>query len=68
MGASFMLLRNLNQKKELCNGTRLIVPYLGERVIRSEIVTGSHIRHKVDLPKIILSESVTKHLFTLKMR
>ena len=68
MGAPFMLLRNLNQKKGLCNGTRLIVPYLGERVIRGEIVTGSHIGHKVDLPRIILSESVTKHPFTLERR
>ncbi|CAF2140003.1 BnaA02g16960D [Brassica napus] len=66
--ASFMLLRNLNQKKGLCNGTRLIVTYLGERVIRGEIVTGSHIGHKVDLPRITLSESVTKHLFTLERR
>ncbi|CAF1817062.1 unnamed protein product, partial [Brassica napus] len=68
VGAPFMLLRNLNQKKGLCNGTRLIVTYLGERVIRGEIVTGSHIRHKVDLPRIILSESVTKHPFTLERR
>ncbi|CAG7893082.1 unnamed protein product [Brassica rapa] len=68
VGAPFMLLRNLNQKKGLCNGTRLIVTYLGERVIRGEIVTGSHIGHKVDLPRIILSESVTKHPFTLERR
>ena len=63
-----MLLRNLNQKKGLCNGTRLIVLYLGERVVRGEIVTGSHIGHKVDLPRIILSESVTKHPLTLERR
>lgn len=68
MGAPFMLLRNLNQKKGLCNGTCLIVLYLGEHVIRGEIVTGSHIGHKVDLPRIILSESVTKHPFTLERR
>ena len=66
VGASFMLLRNLNQKKGLCNGTRLIVTNLGERVIRGKIVTGSHIGHKVDLPRITLSESVTKHSFTLE--
>ncbi|XP_013622638.1 PREDICTED: uncharacterized protein LOC106328691 [Brassica oleracea var. oleracea] len=58
VGAPFMLLRNLNQKKGLCNGTRLIVTNLGERVIRGKIVTGSHIGHKVDLPRIIPSESV----------
>ena len=68
MAAPSMLLRNLNQKKGLCNGTRLIVPYLGECVIRGEIVTGSHIGYKVDLLRIILSESVTKHPLTLERR
>ena len=68
VGAPFKLLRNLNQKKGLCNGTRLIVTYLGQLVIQGEIVTGSHIGHKVFLPRIMLSESVTKHLFTLERR
>jgi ATP-dependent DNA helicase PIF1 len=38
-----MLLRNLSQENGLCNGTRLIVKELAERVIKAIIMTGSHI-------------------------
>jgi len=44
VGAPIMLLRNLNQKEDLCkcNGTRLIKTRLGKRLIEGEIVTGTH--------------------------
>nr|BAB10021.1 unnamed protein product [Arabidopsis thaliana] len=44
VGAPIMLLRNLNQKEDLCkcNGTRLIITRLGKRLIEGEIVTGTH--------------------------
>ncbi|KAM0910045.1 hypothetical protein ACQ4PT_014417 [Festuca glaucescens] len=42
-GVPIMLLRNLIQANGLCNGSRLVVKELGDRVIQAVIMTGSHI-------------------------
>jgi len=39
VGVPILLLRNLNQSIGLCNGTRLIVKRLGQRVIEAKIIT-----------------------------
>ncbi|KAF8104457.1 hypothetical protein N665_0172s0087 [Sinapis alba] len=46
VGIPVMLLRNINQKEGLCNGTRLIVTHMAERAIEYEIVTGTHVGRK----------------------
>ncbi len=43
VGVLILLLRNLNQSIGLCNGTRLIVKRLGQRVIEAEIITGNNV-------------------------
>jgi hypothetical protein len=43
VGMPIFLLRNLNQSIELCNGTRLIVKKLGQRVIEAEIITRNNV-------------------------
>nr|XP_023912224.1 uncharacterized protein LOC112023830 [Quercus suber] len=43
IGLPIMLLRNLNQNKGLCNGTRLIITRLATWVIEAEIITGTNI-------------------------
>ncbi|XP_010527539.1 PREDICTED: uncharacterized protein LOC104804874 [Tarenaya hassleriana] len=63
-----MLLRNINQQEGLCNGTRMIVTRLGNKVIEAEIITGSHVGKKVFIPRIIMSPSDTKWPFKLKRR
>ncbi|KAF8111948.1 hypothetical protein N665_0070s0018, partial [Sinapis alba] len=68
IGAPVMLLRNLNQKGGLCNGTRLILTYVGEHVLEGEIVTGSHIGKRVLIPKIVLLQDETRLPFTLRRR
>ncbi|KAG7537158.1 Helitron helicase-like domain [Arabidopsis suecica] len=68
LGVPIMLMRNINQKEGLCNGTRLIVTRMGERVIEGEILTGTHAGNKVILPRIILSPPISDHPFTLRRR
>ncbi|CAL9002650.1 unnamed protein product, partial [Prunus brigantina] len=63
-----MLLRNLNQSSGLCNGTRLVVTQMVDRVIEAKILTGSHIGHKVFIPRIILSATENKWPFIFKRR
>ncbi|CAA7029292.1 unnamed protein product [Microthlaspi erraticum] len=68
IGSPVMLIRNMNQKEGLCNGTRLIVTHLGDRVIEAEILTGTRVGKKVLIPRIILSPPYSKWPFKLKRR
>jgi ATP-dependent DNA helicase PIF1 len=43
IGVVIMLMRNINVSSGLCNGTRLIVNYMGTNVIGAQIVTGTNI-------------------------
>ncbi|KAG2194274.1 hypothetical protein INT47_009684 [Mucor saturninus] len=56
-GCPIMLLRNLDPKNGLCNGTRLICSHLGRYVIKAMIVTGSNAGKQVLIPKIKLNPS-----------
>ncbi|XP_023755903.1 uncharacterized protein LOC111904363 [Lactuca sativa] len=47
-----MLLRNINQKQGLCNGTSLIVSQLLPNVIKATIMTGTCIGKRVYIPRI----------------
>ncbi|XP_038678376.1 uncharacterized protein LOC119979819 [Tripterygium wilfordii] len=55
-----MLLRNLNQNSGLCNGTRLIISRLGERVVEANIISGTHIGNRVYIPRIIMTATEAK--------
>nr|XP_051229754.1 ATP-dependent DNA helicase PIF1-like [Lolium perenne] len=66
VGVPVMLLRNINQSLGLCNGTRLLVTRLGERVLEGEIITGSHKGARVCIPRIILNSIDSKWPFTLR--
>ncbi|XP_013639239.1 PREDICTED: uncharacterized protein LOC106344395 [Brassica oleracea var. oleracea] len=68
VGAPVMLLRNINQKKGLCNGTRMILTHVGNRILKAKIITGSHIGEEVLIPRIVLLYDETKLPFTLRRR
>ena len=57
VGAPIMLLRNLDIKQGLSNGTRLIVTKIGRRVLEAEIAIGANAGRKVFIPRIKLTPS-----------
>jgi hypothetical protein len=68
VGVPILLLHNLNQSIRLCNGTRLIVKKLGQRVIETEIIIGNNVGKRVFIPRIIMSPSGTDWPFVLRCR
>ncbi|PRQ31839.1 putative DNA helicase [Rosa chinensis] len=58
-----MLLRNLNQVSGLCNGTRLIVTNLFDRLIEAKILTGNNTGKKIFIPRIVLTATENKWPF-----
>ncbi|KAL0414287.1 UNVERIFIED_CONTAM: ATP-dependent DNA helicase PIF1 [Sesamum radiatum] len=56
-GAPIMLLRNIDPKIGLCNGTRLICRRFGRNVVDAEILTGQFKGLRVFLPRIPLKTS-----------
>ena len=52
-----MSLRNKDQSAGLCNGTRLVVDHLGDRIIQATVILGSNIGYKVFIPLITLTPS-----------
>ncbi|XP_076908896.1 uncharacterized protein LOC143565952 [Bidens hawaiensis] len=68
VGVPIMLLRNINQKKGLCNGTRLQVVSLGKRVIEAKVVSGTNIGFRTLLSRISLTPPDKKLPFKLKRR
>ena len=61
-----MLLRNMDMKRGLCNGTRLIVRNLHTYVIDAEILTGKNTGDLVLIPRIKLAPSDTSLPFLLE--
>jgi ATP-dependent DNA helicase PIF1 len=68
VGVPILLLRNLNQSIGLCNGTRLIVKRLGQRVIEMEIITWNNVDKRVFIPRIIMSPFGIDWPFVLRRR
>ena len=67
-GAPIIFLRNLNQLEGLCNGTRLIITRLGDKVSEAEVITGSNIGDFVPIPRISLTPQSIRALFPIKRR
>ncbi|XP_076924580.1 uncharacterized protein LOC143587076 isoform X1 [Bidens hawaiensis] len=63
-----LLLRNLNPKDGLCNGTRLLITQLLPHIVEAHIMTGKFIGHRVYIPKITLIYKNKELPFELKRR
>jgi hypothetical protein len=67
-GVIIMLLRNLNPKKGLCNGTRLIVEDLSRHLVKARIISQCNCGDIVLIPRVDLAPSDTSLPFILKRR
>uniref|UniRef100_A0A1J3DHC5 ATP-dependent DNA helicase n=1 Tax=Noccaea caerulescens TaxID=107243 RepID=A0A1J3DHC5_NOCCA len=70
-GVPVMLLRNIDQKNGLCNGTRLQITRLGEHVIEARIISrpdDSVSGDKVFIPRMLLSPTDVKLPFRFQRR
>ncbi|UYV70293.1 hypothetical protein LAZ67_7002421 [Cordylochernes scorpioides] len=68
IGAIVMLLKNLNPKQGLCNGTRMVIQRMRSHVLEAQILTGTKVGQTVLVPKISLAPSDTNLPFILKRR
>lgn len=68
VGCPVMLLRNLDPRGGLMNGTRLQITQMGEMIIEAIIITGDRVGDKVLIPRILLSPSDTKLPFKMRRR
>ncbi|XP_031112085.1 uncharacterized protein LOC116016062 [Ipomoea triloba] len=57
IGSPVMLMRNIDHSVGLCNGTRLIITKLADRIIEAEIMTGANRGTKVLIPRMSMSPS-----------
>ncbi|PIA60216.1 hypothetical protein AQUCO_00300013v1 [Aquilegia coerulea] len=67
-GCPMMLLRNIQPRDGVCNGTRLKVIQFGTRVIEARILTGSHVNDRIFIPRITLEPSDSETPFKMSRR
>ncbi|CAA7054895.1 unnamed protein product [Microthlaspi erraticum] len=65
-GVPVMLLRNIDQKCGLVNGTRLQVTQLGTHIIEAKVITGNNVGNKVYLPRMMLTPTMLDCLSSFK--
>ncbi|XP_076917883.1 uncharacterized protein LOC143578105, partial [Bidens hawaiensis] len=68
VGIPIMLLRNIDQKNGLCNGTRLQVNQLGRRFIEVKVISGTNIGHRTYITRSTLTPTDKKLPIKLKQR
>lgn len=68
VGVPVMLLRNVDQKSGLCNGTRLMITRLGKFVVEGQVISGSNVGHKVYIDRLSLTPSDVRIPFKLQRK
>ncbi|KAJ0599802.1 putative DNA helicase [Helianthus annuus] len=68
VNVAVILLRNINQMAGLCNGTRLLVTRLLQKVIEARIITGTATGHRVYIPRITFVHNENNLPFVFKRK
>ncbi|EOA16073.1 hypothetical protein CARUB_v10004206mg [Capsella rubella] len=68
VGCPVMLLRNIDPRGGLMNGTRLQITQLAEFVLEAIIITGDRVGDKVLIPRVLITPSDTKLPFKMRRR
>ncbi|GJY08030.1 replication protein A 70 kDa DNA-binding subunit B [Tanacetum coccineum] len=68
IGTPVMLMRNIDQKAGLCNGTRLQVLRMGINVIEGKIISGGSVGKICAIPRLVITPTDTKMQFKLNRR
>lgn len=69
IGCPLILLRNLSPSKGLCNGTRMIVVGMSERVLQVRLLGGDHDGEYAFIPRIsLIPTSTPAYTFKIKRR
>ena len=66
-GCPIMILRNIDSKKGLCNGTRATITRMSSRLLEIKLITGDHAGETALIPRITLSPSLTGLDFAIKL-
>ena len=67
VGCPVILLRNLDTKRGLCNGTRATIVRMSNRVLEVKLIGGDHDGELAFIPRISLSPSIHGTKFSIKM-
>ncbi|KAF8113549.1 hypothetical protein N665_0048s0010 [Sinapis alba] len=68
IGTPVMILRNLDPKEGLCNGTRLQITQLAKHILEAKIITGKRVGEKFFLHRILIEPSDSKLPFKMRRR
>ena len=68
VGAPVMLLRNLRPTRGLCNGTRLKILQMHDRLLECEILTGLHKGNIEMIPRILCTSDPGRYPFSFSRR
>ena len=67
-GCPIILLRNLDNKRGLCNGTRATITHMSNRVLQVRLLGGDHDGDIAFIPRITLSPSIHGVQFTVHLK